>query len=191
MSHRKDQANAVWEAHIAKHPERVISDSSKRPYRPTTRKTTQHASDKGVEASSKGRGALDGKIDPLHIDGRVGFDVATVMRAIQSHIPARIAVPKFRSKLEARFAGYLETLLHCGEILSWYYEPVKLRLGPRTWYTPDFATIPFPGIPGNLLLYEVKGYMWSRDSVRLKVAREIYPIPILLAKWEKNEWVIT
>lgn len=96
----------------------------------------------------------------------------------------------FRSKLEARFwSEVLSPLLAGRALLFCEYEPLKLRVGYRCWYTPDFLAISRVALAPNAqllrqvviagaelagggdprpLVLEVKGY-W-RDDARAKVA---------------------
>ena len=64
----------------------------------------------------------------------------------------------FKSKLEARYANYLERLREVGQILGWWYEPLTLRFPeglPQEW-TPDFLVL----LPdGTVELHETKGYI--------------------------------
>lgn len=76
------------------------------------------------------------------------------------------------NKTEAAYALVLEAQRMAGEIASWRFEAIKLRLAGRTHYTPDFFVL---GIGGELSFHEVKGY-WEEDArVKFKVAAEIFP----------------
>ena len=76
------------------------------------------------------------------------------------------------NSLERIYAGHLEGLLHKGLILAWEYEPIRLRLAEKTFYTPDFLVI---GKEGQVAFEEVKGY-WEEDArVKIKVAARLYP----------------
>jgi hypothetical protein len=67
----------------------------------------------------------------------------------------------------------LEPATRRGELVAYWREPLKFRLGGRCWFCPDFAAIE-PG--GRLVLIEVKGG-WFRDDARVKtkVAASLYP----------------
>lgn len=83
------------------------------------------------------------------------------------------SVPDRRmNRQEAEYADYLEWLKQSGEILYWAFEPIKLRLADRTWYTPDFFVIPKSSL---IELHEYKGF-WKDDArVKIKVAAEQFP----------------
>jgi hypothetical protein len=59
--------------------------------------------------------------------------------------------------LERKYAAVLESRKLAGEIQRWDFEPVKLRLADRTFYTPDFrvvlndATIEFHETKGGFM----------------------------------------
>lgn len=80
-------------------------------------------------------------------------------------------VPGQMNKTEQRYAGQLDLLKHAGEIIDWRFEPFKLRLAYRTFYTPDFVVI----LPdGAIRIIEVKAH-WEDDArVKIKVAAEVY-----------------
>src|SRR5262245_29212502 len=91
--------------------------------------------------------------------------------------------PVYRSKTEARYAALLEQRLAMGDMLSWRYEALKLRLAANTFYTPDFL-VQGAG-QGQLELHEVKG-AWVREDARIKikVAAQQYPYFLFLcATW--------
>lgn len=73
------------------------------------------------------------------------------------------------NKLEAGFSRYLDDLESRGPILSYRFEPFKLRLAGRTYYSPDFAV---RLKNGNLAILEVKGFMRDDASVKTKTAAE-------------------
>lgn len=79
--------------------------------------------------------------------------------------------PGQMNKTEERYAGHLALLKLAGEIIDWRFEPFKLRLAGRTFYTPDFVVI----LPdGTIQIIEVKGH-WEEDArVKIKVAAEMY-----------------
>ena len=82
-------------------------------------------------------------------------------------------VPKTEgmNKLEAEYAQLLGLLKHGGDILDWRYEPIKLRLAHKTFYTPDFLVIQ----PDGFEFHETKGFMRDDAAVKLKVAAQLYP----------------
>lgn len=76
------------------------------------------------------------------------------------------------NKTETAYAGELE-LAKRGGLVTWYaFEAIKLRLGERTFYTPDFLV---RLASGALEVHEVKGF-WRDDArVKIKVAAELFP----------------
>jgi hypothetical protein len=77
------------------------------------------------------------------------------------------------NKTEEAYSRYLEYGRQSGEIRQWMFEPIKLRLAKKTWYTPDFLVI---RSDGSVAFHEVKGF-WRDDArVKIKVATEIYPM---------------
>ena len=81
-------------------------------------------------------------------------------------------VPGQMNKTEQRYAEYLDLLKNVtGKIVDWRFEPFKLRLAKRTYYTPDFVVV----LPdGTIRIIEVKGH-WEDDArVKIKVAAETY-----------------
>ena len=95
------------------------------------------------------------------------------------------------NKTERRYSQYLEWCKSMGQIRQWYFEPMKLRLAAKTWYTPDF------GVVTNELkceMHEVKGTdkrgkpRFEDDArVKLKVAAELYPQFRFVVTWKVDE----
>jgi hypothetical protein len=81
----------------------------------------------------------------------------------------------FRSKLESRYANYLERLRELGQILGWWYEKIKLEFpdyetSPKEW-TPDFLVL----LPSaELEIHECKGYCEQKDAKKLARTKEQY-----------------
>jgi hypothetical protein len=94
------------------------------------------------------------------------------MKARARHIPG---IP---NKTEAEYMLHLEACKREGLILEYAYEPIKLRLAKRTYYTPDFAVIRKDRV---IELHEIKGH-WEDDArVKIKVAAEKYPWLMFIA----------
>lgn len=66
---------------------------------------------------------------------------------------------------------FLAPALAAGEILWWAYEPIKLKLAPNTFLTPDFGVML---ANGEMQFRETKGFMEDDAAVKLKVAAETY-----------------
>lgn len=78
------------------------------------------------------------------------------------------------NKLELAYSRVLEERRQRGEIARWDFEPCKLRLADRTYYTPDFRVLL---LDGAIEFHEVKG-TWiggEHNRVKLKVAAEQHP----------------
>lgn len=89
------------------------------------------------------------------------------------------------NKTEAAYAAILEARRLAGEIHRWDFEPVKLRLADRTYYTPDFRVI-----LANMEVeyHEVKGF-WRDDArVKLKVAAEQHPYRFVAVRLVHGQW---
>jgi len=74
--------------------------------------------------------------------------------------------------MEKRYAIYLDIQKACGEVLRWRFEPLKLKLAPATFWTPDFELV-MPD--GKIELHETKGH-WEDDArVKIKIAAQMFP----------------
>lgn len=77
------------------------------------------------------------------------------------------------NSLEARYADeILEKGIADGTISGWFFESIRLRLSPKTFYTPDFMVL-MPD--GAVSFREVKGFLREDAAVKFKWAREAYP----------------
>lgn len=105
------------------------------------------------------------------------------------------------NKTEARFAEMCKVWATQFSKLEWEFEPMKLRLAGKTFYTPDFriSYVTGFGIAPLLqhLIIEVKardknGKVLARDDalVKLKTAAELHPFPFYLASYGKTGWKI-
>lgn len=78
-----------------------------------------------------------------------------------------------RTKLEEAFWDRVQEALAARVFERAWWEPIKLRLAGRTFYTPD-CLIQWP--EGDLAFCEVKGPFAREDSiVKLKTAAALYP----------------
>jgi len=107
--------------------------------------------------------------DQIKADDRLGISTEAIEAAVRG-MPTQTA-PKFRSKLEGRYAQQLLARVSCGEVTRWWYEPVSLRLPGGHWYTPDFAV---ELADGRLEWIETKGYLWKVDALKIDVFRETW-----------------
>lgn len=84
---------------------------------------------------------------------------------VVSQKPAEVSdKPRFRSKLEARFAQLLDLRQHAGDIQSWEYEAWTYTFPGRIRLTLDFSVLALDGLTE---FYECKG--WMRDTARIKL----------------------
>lgn len=96
----------------------------------------------------------------------------------------------YRSKEEREYAEMLDVKLKAGDIRAWKHEKLRLGLGDRVTYTPDFLVWTKDGA---IELHEVKGG-WIRDvgRVKFKVAQEQFPMfRFVLAQKSHGQWLIT
>lgn len=96
----------------------------------------------------------------------------------------------FRSKMEYRFACYLEWLRKTKNITSWEYEPKtfwfdEIKRGTVS-YKPDFEVV---NLDLSRYWVEVKGYMDKRSLTKIKRFRKYFPNETLIvidSKWFKS-----
>ncbi len=106
---------------------------------------------------------------------RTSFEVSAP-EALRVKAKARQPERGEMNKTEARYSQHLALRQAAGEILSWSFEPITLRLAKRTTYTPDFFVVM---ANCEIQLHEVKG-SWraphQEDArVKIKVAAELFP----------------
>jgi len=75
------------------------------------------------------------------------------------------------NKTEARYAGYLAGLQRNGEIISYGFEQIRLKLANRTTYTPDYFVVK----RNVMAFHEVKGMRLSTGMAKLKIAAQAFP----------------
>lgn len=99
----------------------------------------------------------------------------------------RPASPGRMNKTEQAYAAHLALLQRAGEIADYRFEPLKLRLADKTFYTPDFAVVR----ADCLELHEVKGF-WEDDArVKIKVAAAQYPwFRFVAVQRKRQQWVM-
>lgn len=98
-----------------------------------------------------------------------------------------IFIPQHKmNKTELAYSNFLERRKLAGEIVDYLFEPIKFKLAPKTFYTPDFMVI----AEDSFELHEVKGF-WRDDArVKIKVAAKMFP----WFKWravqlKRKQWV--
>jgi hypothetical protein len=104
-------------------------------------------------------------------------------------------LPKGMNKTEAAYAERLEMLRRSGEILSYDFEAITLKLAPNTRYTPDFLVITSDA---TVELHEVKGHWYDDARVKIKVAARLFPFRFVAVRkkshrdgggWDQEEFV--
>lgn len=86
--------------------------------------------------------------------------------------PDKPTGPRYRSQLEAEYAGLLELRKRERLLTDYGYERLKLRLPGDVWYTPDFDAL---RADGAIELHECKGFMRESARNKLRQAVELYP----------------
>lgn len=93
--------------------------------------------------------------------------------------------PGEMNKTERAYSEALEDRKAAGEIASWQFDAVKLRLAAKTFYTPDFLVML---ADGSIEFHEVKGH-WEDDArVKIKVAARLFPFRFLAVRKVKGGW---
>jgi hypothetical protein len=80
--------------------------------------------------------------------------------------------PKYKSTWEARAAELLDLRLRAGEIRSWIYEGMHVRLPGDIMYRVDFVIQLWDG---RIQGWEIKGRMREPARIKLRQAVERYP----------------
>lgn len=93
----------------------------------------------------------------------------------------------FRSKWEANYARYLESIKVCNKIIEWEFESdvfffneIKDRC---TSYLPDFK---ITCVDGSITYHEVKGWMDDRSKTKIEMMGACFPqitLTIIDKKW--------
>lgn len=93
--------------------------------------------------------------------------------------------PGVMNKTEAAYGFHLSDLQAKGHIREFKFEAVKLILGNRCSYTPDFMVV---RNDGTLEFHEVKGF-WRDDArVKIKAAADKFPFVFVAVKQTKTGW---
>lgn len=106
-------------------------------------------------------------------------------RRIQLAHPRLRLPPGQMNKLEKAYASELQKNVYAGQIEAFRFEPINLRLAPKTFYKPDFLVV-----TQHIEFHEVKGH-WEDDArVKIKVAAEIYPwFRFIAVQFKNKHWV--
>ena len=102
------------------------------------------------------------------------------------------------NRTEARFAAYLDLRVKAGEIQSWWFEAITIRIGVKCFWKPDFLV---QGIDNSLTLYDTKGTRSKKHGggtaplakddavVKARAISDKFPIPVYFVWQERNgEW---
>lgn len=89
------------------------------------------------------------------------------------------------NKLEREYSQILELMVRSGELKSWSYESIRLRLADGAFYTPDFLVVT---ADERIEIHETKGFMREAARVRIKVAAELHPFEFFLIRKEAGQW---
>ena len=92
-------------------------------------------------------------------------------QAPDGHVSPVLRKDPYRNKWERDYAQQLALRQHIGEVVSWRYEAIAFRLGPRTTLNPDFLVITTKGFE----IHEVKGRRREKWWARFKIAVEMFP----------------
>lgn len=113
-------------------------------------------------------------------------------------LPAK-GEPKRRgpNKWESEFAAILEDVKRLGKMAKlfsagyvtidwWGYEPLRLKLADGTYYTPDFVA---RSKAGDVIVFEVKGFLREAARVRFNVAKRLYPwMKFIMIRKVSGQW---
>ena len=100
--------------------------------------------------------------------------------------PRKRPIPGKMNKLEQSYSDYLEHLMLAGHIVRYRYEPLKFKLAPNTFYTPDYMVT----FEDRVEIHETKGF-WEEDArIKIKMAAELFPEFIFVGvQYKKKEWI--
>jgi len=103
----------------------------------------------------------------------------------------RGAKSRYKNNWERMYAERLEIRRINGEIKSWKYECIRLKLADGAWYKPDFQVV---YDSGKTEFHEIKGFRRTAGILRFKVAAKMYPeftfflVERPADQWEMTEW---
>lgn len=89
------------------------------------------------------------------------------------------------NKTERKRAIELEALKRDGQIHSWAYEKVTLKLADDTRYTPDFFVVE---CDGSIRFEETKGFWRDDAKVKIKVAASQFPFRFVSLVASRDGW---
>lgn len=92
---------------------------------------------------------------------------------------------------ERRYAEFLDMRIRAGQIVSYLFDSVKLKLADNTFYTPDFFVI---HADDCVEIHEVKGtskgkpFVEDDAAVKIKVAAEKFPFRFKMVWFYQGQW---
>ena len=126
---------------------------------------------------------------------KLGFGKDRNFKSKYGNEPCHVTIDgrefNFKSKLEYRYAQYLELLREQGHYESWDYEPDVFTFEDEVRgakiYTPDFRIITDKG---NIETHECKGLLSGSDVTKFKRMAKYYPkvdITLVFMKSDKRQ----
>lgn len=92
------------------------------------------------------------------------------------------------NKTEAAYARHLEALKFSGDVLDFWFEEMKFKIGTSAcWYTPDFVV---QLKSGAMEIHEVKGHFEDDALVKTKAVALRYPYRVVSVRLIKGNWEI-
>jgi len=93
-----------------------------------------------------------------------------------------------KNKTEAAYARHLEALKFAGEIIDYWFEEIKFKIGTSAcWYEPDFLV---QVKSGAMEIHECKGH-WKEDAlVKIKALALRHPFRVIAVRLIKGAWEI-
>lgn len=85
--------------------------------------------------------------------------------------PRKPKIQGVMNKWESAYAERLEVAKKTGEVVSYHYEAMRLTLGFKTTFTPDFMVITWDEIQ----FHEIKGFRREDAMVKFKAAAAMFP----------------
>lgn len=121
-----------------------------------------------------------------YLDAPVGSDAAETTPAVTAK--GRLE-PKAGNKTEREYGARLEARKRAGEIVSYAYEAVTLKLAFDCRYTPDYLVI---CSDGTVECHECKGgHVWDDARDKLKTAARLFPWFVFIRAQKKDgRWTV-
>ena len=100
--------------------------------------------------------------------------------------PVKRRQPGIMNGTERAYATLLEARVCSGAIISWRYEPFRMRMADwHCTYTPDFLVV----CEDRFEIVEIKGFRRAAGMAKFRVAASIYPWFVWrMVELKKKEW---